>query len=475
MKRPTGASVRGISWMSVALFCAASLSGAATAGGRDDYVRQWPLQLQGADAGAYRVVLDAAVYRSATSPSLRDIDVFNGDGQSVPAAVFAPEVPTPQQAPALALPWFPLPRDPAAQSGDITLISERATDGSLKRVETRVAGTGAASATALPANAWLIDASAVRRGVMVALYLDWPATAGAIDVGYRVEGSDDLRTWQTLQPHVQLIDLPRDGQRLLQRRVPLEGQSRYLRLTPERADAALPLSGVRVELLGASRAEDWRSEVLQGRAVSAAGKTWYEFTLDGRFPIARADIPMAGNALAVWTLQSRDSKDAPWQTRADPWVAFRVGGGQGGRSFEEPLREIVRDRYWRLIPHAPVDAAAAAPSLRLGYRPEAIVFVAQGKPPYALAAGSANAARAQTPLTQLIDTVRVQRGDDWRPAPATLGAVQALSGERALVPAPPQRDWKAWLLWALLIGGVLVVSWLALSLLRGSGTAATDD
>jgi hypothetical protein len=108
----------------------------------------------------------------------------------------------------------------------------------------------------------------------------------------------------------------------------------------------------------------------------------------------------------------------------------------------------------------------AAPTLRLGYRPEVLVFLAQGKTPYALLAGSARAQRAESPLPQLVDALRAQRGQDWQPASATLGAAQSLAGASALTPAPVERDWKAWLLWGLLAAGALIVAGFAFSLLK---------
>ncbi|WP_267120850.1 DUF3999 domain-containing protein, partial [Xanthomonas sacchari] len=51
---------------------------------RDDYAQQWPLTLQDADAGAYRVQLDDAVYRSAQRASLGDVEVFNAAGDPLP-------------------------------------------------------------------------------------------------------------------------------------------------------------------------------------------------------------------------------------------------------------------------------------------------------------------------------------------------------------------------------------------------------
>lgn len=433
-----------------------------------DYARQWPLVLQAQDAGAYRVVLDREVYRSATLPSLRDIDVRNSTGAAVPAALFSPEQPLARASRQRALPWFPLPRDQATPGRDITLISERDADGSLRRVEAHVGQSGSTAAES-PANAWLVDASKVDAQI-AALNLDWPAQAAALDVAYQVEGSDNLRDWRILQSRVQLLDLTRGGQRLQQRRIPLDGQANYLRLSPLQPGAALPLAGVTAELAAPAVAETWQWEALRGREVVEGGRTHYRFSLDGRFPIARADVALDANAAGEWTLESRDSDDGQWQRRAGPWVAFQVDAGDGDeRSAEQPLAGIVRDRQWRLSSRTPVNGP---PVLRLGYQPEVMVFLAQGQPPFALVAGSARARRADAPLPHLVDAMRARRGSLWQPATATLGAAAVLAGEQALQPAPPQRDWKSWLLWGLLVLGAAVVAGFAASLLRKPPTGS---
>lgn len=431
---------------------------AAHAGQRDDYARQWPLQSSTTDAGAYRVTLDREVYRSVRLGSLRDVDIFNGQGQAVPAALFVPPAPRAQDAQRIELPWFPLPSGVAARADDIAVISERDADGRVRRVETRL--SDAPRAATPTADAWLVDASGVR-GQIVALDLDWTGTA-TFDAAYRVEGSDDLRSWRTLQAQAQLVDLNRDGRRLQQRRIVLEGQARYLRLLPVGSQPAVPLSGVHAELARTAVTQDWQWETLRGRAATDQGATVFAFELDGRFPVARVDVDTTANDAAEWTLESRDSAEDAWQLRAGPWLAYQVGGGD--RSPVQELGDTVRDRHWRLRSRTPT--ASGIPTLRLGYRPEAVVYLAQGAPPFSLAAGSGRATRAEVPLSQLIDGMRAQRGADWQPAVARLGTAQALSGTQAYEPAPPRRDWKSWLLWALLVGGALVVTGLALSLLR---------
>ncbi|NDK38016.1 DUF3999 domain-containing protein [Pseudoxanthomonas gei] len=432
---------------------------AAFAGVREDYARQWPLTLSNADAGAYRVVLDRDVYAQLQSPALKDLVVVNAEGAAVSASLFDAEQPLAQSIPAVEVPWFPLPTGKAL-AGDIASISEIAADGSLRRVV--MTGAGAAAAAS---SDYLIDTSRLRQPVR-ALQVSWQAGQGPFDRAYRVAASDDLKAWRTVQEEGHLVDLQNNGARILEDRIELDGvQARYLRLQPLQKDQpALALTGVRAGFAAAA-APDWQWEEISGkRVVEKDGIAAFVYEIKGRFPFERADVVLPGNSSNEWMLKSRDHEDAPWRAVAAPWMAFQLQGGSS-RSAPQPLQGLDRDHYWQLTSKSAADGAA--PLLRLGYRPEVLVFLAQGQPPYAVLAGSARAARAEAPLSQLVDALRAQRGQDWRPASATLGQGESLAGAAtALTPAPVERDWKAWLLWALLVGGALVVAGFAFSLLK---------
>ena len=446
-----------------ALALSAALATVAThaAAPEQDYAREWPLQLSREDAGAYRVVLDQAVYLGAHDRALRDVEVFNAQGQPVAAAVLSPAQPLAQAPRTLELPWFPLPAQEGSGGGsDIHLIAERDADGSIRRVE---AGIGTRASAGGPGR-WLVDASGVREPVR-ALLLEWEDPAQPLQAGYRVEGSDDLRSWRTLNGSTTLLDLERGGERLRQGRIALDGQARYLRLLPLRAGPGPVLTAVSAELAPPPAQVQWEWLELQGERRSVGGREGFEFRLPGRFPVERADVHLPGNSAVQWTLHSREEDDASWTWRAGPWVAYQVGGdAAGARSEPRALAAPVRDRQWRLVPNTPV--GDDVPVLRLGYRPEVVVFLAQGEPPYALAAGSARAQRAEAPIRPLLEAVRAQRGPDWEPAPAYLAdEARELAGDRALEPAV-EHDWKSWLLWALLVGGAALVALLGMSLLR---------
>ncbi|WP_355505524.1 DUF3999 domain-containing protein [Xanthomonas cannabis] len=424
---------------------------------RQDYRQQWPLQVAGSDAGLYQVSLNEAVYRSAVDAGLRDVAVIDARGEEMPTAPLAADA-APAAAPRRqGLPLFALPEGAAATNGDLQLIAERDASGAVRRLEGRFA-TGAPAAPG-SGGSWLLDASALRDQPR-ALWLDW-AGETPVQARLRVEGSDDLRTWRVLASDATVMALDNQAQRLQQRRIALEEGARYLRLVP--VSGALPtLRNVEAELDGRTAPTPLSWLELPGTAQD----TGVTYRMPGRFPVTQLDVG-AGQAEAVeWTADSRDADAAAWRRRAGPWLAYRLGTGA---SPPQRLSAPVRDRQWRLV--AAQGRSPAVPSLRVGYQPERLMFLAQGQPPYALVAGSARVRRGDAPLASMLQALRRERGAQWQPATVRLAAeAQPLAGDAALQPATTPRDWKRWLLWALLIGGALLVGGLALSLLRTSGT-----
>lgn len=442
-----------------------------------DYATQWPLVLRSDNAGAYRVVLDEPVYRQLTTPAMRDLDVLNAAGATVPAAVLDPAQPLAQPVRRAGLPWFALPA-PAAGArpgGDWRLVTRVDSDGRLRRVEVDGRTSPAGSAR----TALLLDLSRVREPV-VALELQWKPV-DALDLGYTVEASDDLSNWREVPARGRLVDLSRDGRRLLHRRIQLYGllphhqRARYLRLTPDATPAGFEVTSVTAEFAGAAtQAPQWLalqpSAAPDAAAAGAPTSIAFEYRMPGPFPVQQVDVAMAGNHAHAWRLESRDSAQSEWRLRAGPWTAYQLD--QAGQRRQSPPRVLdapVRDRHWRLSASGP--AAGAPPTLRLGYRPEVVVFVAQGAPPYRLVAGSARERRADAPMAELVTALREYNGADWQPAQAYLGPPRVLAGPAALA---PRRDWTAWLLWGVLLLGAGLVAVLAVSVLRSQCGTGRD-
>ena len=129
----------------------------------------------------------------------------------------------------------------------------------------------------------------------------------------------------------------------------------------------------------------------------------------------------------------------------------------------------VRVKHLRLHTDTPL---AQPPTLRVAWRPAVFVFLAEGRGPYSLFAGSYEMRRGDYPLQASIERIRSTNADaGWQPPLATLGAASGAGGPAALLaPKPPKPpfDWTRPLLWLVLIGGALAVAAMAWSLLRQS-------
>ncbi|MGO3126512.1 MAG: DUF3999 family protein [Luteimonas sp.] len=449
--------------MNRTLKCLAVLSGgvlcsaAIAAAGDDAFVAQWSLTLPSTDAGAYQVELDDAVYATTMSPALRDLVVVNGAGRQVPSLLQSAPAPAARHT-TQALAWFPLPAAAARVGSDIAAISELDPDGRLRRIHWRPAPADA------PPAALLVDASASALPLQ-ALVLDWGVADVAFERTMRVEGSEDLRDWQPLPASGRLLDLRRGEARLVERRIVFDTpvRTRYLRLSPGGGAGAMPAI---VSVTGESPAVA-DAPALQWRALEPAGPADVEdgfvFRLDARLPVTHVDLGLDGNATARWTLSVRENDAAPWRTIANDWLVYRVGTDTASRTPPRALDVTLRERQWQLVPDAP--SAGAAPVLRLGYRPERLVFVAEGAAPFSLRAGSGRSKRVDAAVAPLLADLRARNGGRWAPSVATLGARTELAGAAALDDTPP-RDWGTWLLWGVLVLGVLLVGGFALSLLK---------
>lgn len=428
----------------VLLALVAPLASAAPA----DYAMQWPVHPARAGAGAYAVVLTPEVYDAVQRPDLRDLDVLDARGRAVPADVVAPAATSTTRT--VALPWFAMPSPDAGPAGRWRVIADLDAEGRLRGLQSSTA-VAPARATSLLVDAALLQAPRERNDALVALDLDWAAGA-PFDRAFRVEGSDDFDGWRPLG-RGRLVDIRQDGRALRLHRIALDAAApapRYLRLVSEDGDAPLPaMRAVRAELARTdATGPSWLSLAPRG-----AGRT-FEFDVPGRYPVRWVDLEVDGNDARTWRLQSRDG-DGRWIDRLDGWAVYRLGARRSPpQVFDRPLR----DRQWRLV----ASADGAAPRLRLGYRPERLVFVAAGTPPYTVVAGSATSQRSARPATAALPA-------DAPIADARLGDARVRAGGAAL---ERPRDWKTWGLWAVLAAGVALVGAFALRVLREPAPAA---
>jgi len=447
----------------------------------NDFAWQWPLTLAEANAGAYQVTLDTSVYQAAYWPDWRDIQVLDADNQIIPAVLYpanAPQTQTSSQE--VDLPWFVLPTH-ATTSTDLSVVVKRDNNGSVITIND--------SAVTLPTHnnspSWLID-SGTHSGQLRALSVEWKDAQAVLDAGYRLETSADLRQWRVLVPEVRLLQLHNDTEQLRNNRITFNTAQRYLRLVPLQSNVPVPtLHRLRGEVVQKSIADTgatWHWLELTAQAEHESGG--FEYRTSGRFPIQRLDLIMPVNSTATWWVFSHEEEEthdplvhaSSWVMRNSNWFTMHINGKNADAPVQTSppldLGQTLSSQQWRLQPISPA-ALPAAPTLRLGWQAGHVIFLAQGRAPYLLVAGSADGMAKPNhnrTLEPMLAALRQHHNGQWQPATATLGEAVLRAGDSAYFVAPVKPDRQKvllkLLLWGVLISGVLIVVQFATNLLR---------
>jgi hypothetical protein len=459
--------------------CTFLLCATAHANSSDDYAYAWPLQTTG-DSSAWQVELTPEVYAAIGTPDLRDVEVVNAAGEPVPMAPHAAQTTSTAQANDVALPQFalPAPAPGAATDEPLSLHIERGADGRLRRLDAEVgAGTNPSPVVSAATGDLLLDASALHAPID-SLWLDWDEADTAVNAQFSVAGSDDLQQWRTLNASATVLSLRQEGNVLVRRQIALSStQAKYLRLHRLDNTAALDNLHVRARTLMHANLTQPSRLWLDAEPEAATPATVnvpaaFRYRLPAPLAIDALKLELASdNSLARVRIASRlraGENANGWQTRAE-FTAFRLRQGDSViGNDEQSTVSGGRAQEWQVEPATPMDHA---PILRVAFRPDRFVFLAQGSGPYRLVAGSARARRGDYPVDTALAQLRTKLGNDWQPPLATLGARATLHGESALAPLPVQRDWKTWLLWAVLAGAAALIGGLALSLLRSPNSS----
>lgn len=110
--------------------------------------------------GLYRLALDEQAYRRLHQNDLSDVALYDGLGQPLPLAKLSAPLSAPQMPNWRKLDWFVLPTVlDAGSDTDLHVYVERAEDGRLRRLETRLHGASAPQEAASPVSGgdWLVD------------------------------------------------------------------------------------------------------------------------------------------------------------------------------------------------------------------------------------------------------------------------------------------------------------------------------
>ncbi len=446
---------------SFVLLAAASLLGNAAGAGPApaDFAHRVPLEVSG-NGPWYRVQLPIEVLFAARHGDLRDLRIFNAEGEALPYSLRTSAASEKQVRSEVQARIFPLRGATGSAAGD-NLKIVRSTTGTILEITPNAPAQDKTQVL----RGWLLETGSGDLP-LDRLQLDWTAEGDGFQ-RLRIEASDDLEHWRSLGEG-QLARLDFNGQRIEQNDIPLPGQTaRYLRLWWESPEQAAQLVGA---TLSGSRSSTGPVPMLWSEplAAKADSKGEFSWSLPLALPVERVRIPLQqDNTLAPVVIFGRHDGNVRWTPLARG-VLYRLPG-QGGEITQEELElpGISLGQLRLQVDSRGGGLGGSTAHLSVGVRASELVFLARGGAPYELAVGSDSINDGSLPLTTLVPGYEPKRLASMGEA-RLKGTLQAPAAAVPATVATADTQWKRYGLWALLLAGVGLLALMALSLLRSS-------
>ena len=422
----------------------------------DDFA--YGLELEPARSAALmEISLPAVVYETITRTDLGDIRVFNGQGEVIPHGIKAPERQTPARP--VALPFFPLHPEPGDAEHSMNMQVTTNDKGMIVSLKT---AQGAAGDQA--PSYYILDASSLKKSPS-ALKLAWTGREQDMTATVNVEASSDLSHWTRLASGAALADLSFGDNRLVRDTIHLTRFSgKYLRLNWPVGKKGFLLT--RVQAMFPSVPTRNKPQTKELASTSFDEKTNdYFFDSQGLFPVTQITVnPPQQNTLAQITLSTRSDLRSEWRTVYQGQIYNLEADGQEFKNEPVSLNGK-HTRYYRLRVRDAGGFGAGRPAIHIMWRPESVFFAARGSGPFTLAYGSALISPLRQDIGPLLANLNSLEKKNLVDHAASYKMVQ-LGGPDRLTPAQPPVPWKAYVLWALLILGVLLLAFMAQKLYR---------
>ncbi len=423
-----------------------------------DYAYGWPIQ-QESPSGFHELDLPVEVYRSVADPGLRDIGVYDSVGQPAPRLISAPaEIEVPDETVETALlPVLAVPGTPVA---DMRLALERSGDGTSVRIES----VAAADTPAPPSLVAYLADLGKKTARLRAVEITWPREIEPLITQLTIEGSADLDQWILLGSGT-VAGLAQDEARIERRRIELPSREvRYLRISWGSVPEHWRLTRLVAHYSRTAQPARRESETLwpTGRDPADGGQL---YNLGGSPAVDRIALLRPGDQYLIRAAIHAWDADGGYWRPVHEGQFYRLQREGGVIESEPAASALVRASRWKVVVER--GSRDADIGLQLGWRPDRLLFLAQGRGPWQLVAGSAF--DAETNFPQARRYADPQMRDLLKKAgpvgAASLGARVVLGGEARLAPAQSPA-WRRWMLWIGLVAGVLLVGYMALRLLR---------
>jgi len=424
-----------------------------------DYAWGFPIRI-GENASFYSVELPLEVNRSVTDQELRDAGVYNGDGKPVPRVFEQVSMAEERTERSQPLPMLPLYAAGESRIDEDKLLLER--DGGSMRFQFDLEDLLAPDAGERLV-AYIVD-SRDSEDRAIALDFVWAQINPGFMGRVMVDGGNDLQNWSPVGSAV-VAYLREDSASIEQRRVNLR-----------RADYDF----LRIRWEGMP--ENWRLSRIMGVHVQGAADSVSNFvTLEssgvdpddggrlfslGGAPVVdqlRVVLPVPNTVVAA-VVYYWSATRARWLQAGHGSYHHIVRDNNSVMSDPLTINKTRSSQFKVVITRGPADVEM---QLEVGWRPDSLLFLAQGQPPFTLASGRANDANEQFPQHAIFGDRSLLRlsENSGGVLNAALGPRYSLGGPAQLVATKPI-DWRTLVLWFGLLLGVAFVGFMASKTIR---------
>ncbi|CAI1074540.1 DUF3999 domain-containing protein [Serratia entomophila] len=452
------------SWL---LLGAIGLASAGTAGAQSeptpekpqDFAYGMPLASE-SNEPFLRIALPEAVYSESAWPDMRNVRVFNNQGQAVPFALTS-DITTQNSNQTYPLRLFPLNGKRVSQQAQEVISLKSAGGLEITLPMNSVEQVGQTYLLEVPQREGHFPR-------LTQLKLAWERQNENWQTRVSLLYSDDLKQWSPGGEHMPLLDLVSGSDRLLQDTLDLGNDGRYsspryLLLVFDDAKTAGKLKILSARGIEASsRTEQQRISLPSSQKAVSASEA--EYSWQHPQPLNTISVqPAQDNTVLPLEIDYRSAANGEWHP-----LAKRVAYSVNGRTAEAiPLNGVlIQSIRLRGINQQWGDRL---PQVTAERDRQSLVFNAQGNTPFLLAWGNKAAQPRAIPLDTLIPAALYETASVDALPQAVLQPRVVLGGpERlsAMSAAEGTALWKKGLLWLLLVLGAGALALLALKLWR---------
>lgn len=413
------------------------------------------------------VPLSEDVYLTVKNSNLEDLAVFNARGEPVPHIIANKAVKTIEAAlPAQELTLFPFLTTSEDEAGFNSVEISTEDNGTIIKINNNNVQTIEKSV-----RGYLLDATKLEIPIQKLQFSLENITENYV-IKLRIDGSQDLKNWSTIEGNAVLANFILGEEGLRQDEVDLKNSKyKYYRITSSLAD--INLTSVKAHF--ASSIEKIAEEVIwkqvnptnmisntvstQDQADVKKLKLSYFFDLLGHYPVQALKLNFADqNSIARFTIEAAHNELGPWVDITSA-VFYKIKKDEAVLIKEEVRFSENRFRFWRLhLNSSQSGIGNGLPSISFGWRPNTLQFLARGEAPYTLAYGSADIINHTQPdLLSL--TSEKDIGVAQLKQKITLGGVSKLESKQISI-----LNYKKVVLWIVLILAVILLGRMALQL-----------